>query len=79
MGVLMRSYTLGGCQYTFQELPKNKPYLDFDVIREACARHAAAEGLSQDEMFRIHALKIGLDELHARGNTAKQSSAEQES
>lgn len=61
----------------FFKISALKPYYALDVISEACARHASAEGLSQDEAARIRVLKVGLDELKDRENTTKQSSAEQ--
>jgi len=76
LGFLAYTQKPSGREYIFQDSAL-KPYYALDVISEACARHASAEGLSQDEAARIRVLKVGLDELKDRENTTKQSSAEQ--
>jgi hypothetical protein len=58
-----------GLVYSFQAR-QDAPYYPLDDMREACARHVSAAGLSRDEAARIHALKDGLDNLHARETRA---------
>src|SRR5262249_21017837 len=70
------AYTSGqtGRVYKFHDLAL-APYYPLDVIQESCARYASADGLSQDEVDRIYALKVGLDKkLHdTRAHLTKSS------
>jgi len=71
-GFLGVSQGQDGRAYSFYAR-QDAPYYPLDDIREACARHASAAGLSQDEAARIHALKEGLDNLHAVETGAEES------
>ncbi|MGP0105655.1 hypothetical protein, partial [Rhodoblastus sp.] len=68
-GFLGVSQGQDGLVYSFHAR-QDAPYYPLDDMREACARHASAAGLSRDEAARIHALKDGLDNLHARETKA---------